>query len=181
MRAKPIRSIGLGLVAVTVLAACGDGATDDGEADDATPIGTEATPEDASDGSATFDDAETTDAPGDDPAVDADTDTPDDEVDTETSEADTTEPPPDDGVDTEASEVDTTDDEDVADQPAEVVVAEAQIGGRELAEALDPAAAFAGNPLPDLVVDDVGRDTRVNIANLLPSDRPVLVWSWAPH
>lgn len=55
------------------------------------------------------------------------------------------------------------------------------LGGRVLAAELDPESASAGNPLPDVVVDDVGRNTRANVANLLPSDRPVLIWAWAPH
>jgi hypothetical protein len=65
-----------------------------------------------------------------------------------------------------------------ASTPAEEA---APIGGRALAAELDPAAAFDGNPLPDLVVDDLGRSTQANFANLLPSDRPVLLWAWAPH
>ena len=47
--------------------------------------------------------------------------------------------------------------------------------------AVESDAQFDGNPFPDLVVDDVGRDGEANIANILPSDRPVLLWTWAPH
>lgn len=57
----------------------------------------------------------------------------------------------------------------------------APVGGRQLGEALDPASGFDGNPLPDIVVDDVGNDAKVNVANILPAQRPVLVWAWAPH
>jgi hypothetical protein len=35
--------------------------------------------------------------------------------------------------------------------------------------------------LPDLVVDDVGAGAKVNLASLAPSQRPVLLWMWAPH
>ena len=57
----------------------------------------------------------------------------------------------------------------------------APVGGRAFATDVQPGAEFDGNPFPDLVVDDVGRDGRANTANILPSDRPVLLWTWAPH
>ncbi len=60
-------------------------------------------------------------------------------------------------------------------------VPEPVIGGRLLASAVQPAADFDNNPFPDLVVDDIGKDAQVNIRNILPSDRPVLLWAWAPH
>lgn len=59
--------------------------------------------------------------------------------------------------------------------------APAEIGGRALAADVQAAANFDGNPFPDLVVNDIGRDGEVNLRNILPSDRPVLLWSWAPH
>jgi hypothetical protein len=43
------------------------------------------------------------------------------------------------------------------------------------------ASEIATNPFPDLVVDDVGRGTKVNIRNIVPADKPVLLWMWAPH
>ncbi len=66
--------------------------------------------------------------------------------------------------------------EPVAAEPAPAV-----LGGRALTAELQAAANFDGNPFPDLIVNDVSRDTQVNIRNILPSDRPVLLWSWAPH
>ncbi|MDG2232695.1 MAG: hypothetical protein P8L16_02650 [Ilumatobacter sp.] len=57
----------------------------------------------------------------------------------------------------------------------------APLGGRTFSTAVESDAQFDGNPFPDLVVDDVGRDGEANIANILPSDRPVLLWTWAPH
>lgn len=63
--------------------------------------------------------------------------------------------------------------------PAEAVPA--PVGGRAFSTELQPEAQFDANPFPDLVVDDVGRDGQANIANILPSDRPVLLWTWAPH
>jgi hypothetical protein len=35
--------------------------------------------------------------------------------------------------------------------------------------------------LPDLVVEDVGARTRMNLSTLAPSPQPILVWLWAPH
>jgi hypothetical protein len=91
---------------------------------------------------------------------------------------------------TAVATTDATTDTETADTSAESPQVETQsaptapsapIGGRALATDLEPASAFAGNPLPDLVVDDLGRSAQANLANLLPSDRPVLVWAWAPH
>lgn len=66
------------------------------------------------------------------------------------------------------------------DTPAPIL-AEPVIGGRLFATDVQPNAQFDANPFPDLVVDDIGKDARVNIKNILPSDRPVLLWAWAPH
>jgi hypothetical protein len=90
-------------------------------------------------------------------------------------------------IDTAAVEVPPTGETPTATEPPATepasteAPAAAPLGGRALAAELDPAAAFDGNPLPDLVVDDLGRQTQANLANLLPSDRPVLLWAWAPH
>jgi ABC-type glycerol-3-phosphate transport system substrate-binding protein len=35
--------------------------------------------------------------------------------------------------------------------------------------------------LPDVDVVDVGAGATVNLRSLLPSDRPLLIWFWAPH
>ncbi|MGA9277770.1 hypothetical protein [Ilumatobacter sp.] len=70
---------------------------------------------------------------------------------------------------------------DTTAAPAEPEPAPAEIGGRVLAAEVDPASQFEGNPFPDLVVDDVGRRGSANLANVLPSDRPILLWAWAPH
>jgi hypothetical protein len=51
------------------------------------------------------------------------------------------------------------------------------LGGPDVA----PAAEIATNLFPDLVVDDVGRGKKVNIRNIVPADKPVLLWMWAPH
>jgi hypothetical protein len=67
------------------------------------------------------------------------------------------------------------------DAPEVAAPAEPVVGGRLFAPDVQPAAQFDANPFPDLVVDDVGKDAQVNIANILPSDRPILLWAWAPH
>lgn len=46
---------------------------------------------------------------------------------------------------------------------------------------LDPAADMVANQLPDVVVDDIGRGNKVNVRNLAPADKPILLWMWAPH
>ncbi len=46
--------------------------------------------------------------------------------------------------------------------------------------AADPPAEVV-EPLPDVSVQDVGAGTQVNLASLLPADRPILLWMWAPH
>lgn len=52
---------------------------------------------------------------------------------------------------------------------------------RPAAEPAPVPAAPAASVLPDLVVDDVGAGAKVNLASLAPSQRPVLLWMWAPH
>lgn len=42
-------------------------------------------------------------------------------------------------------------------------------------------ADVATNQLPDLVVDDLGNDNKVNLRNYGVGDRATLVWMWAPH
>jgi hypothetical protein len=46
---------------------------------------------------------------------------------------------------------------------------------------LDPAADMVANQLPDVMVDDIGRGNKVNLRNLAPADKPILLWMWAPH
>ena len=47
-------------------------------------------------------------------------------------------------------------------------------------DATDPPAEVV-EPLPDVSVQDVGAGAQVNLASLLPADRPILLWMWAPH
>ena len=46
---------------------------------------------------------------------------------------------------------------------------------------LPPSAEAATSPLPPVAVWDVGDSDWVQFADLLPSDKPLLVWFWAPH
>ena len=46
--------------------------------------------------------------------------------------------------------------------------------------AVRPEADIASNLLPDLVVDNLTTATKVNLRNIVPNDRPVLLWMWAP-
>lgn len=47
--------------------------------------------------------------------------------------------------------------------------------------ALRPEADIATNLLPDLVVDNLNDDNKINLRNIVPSDRPIVLWMWAPH
>ena len=49
------------------------------------------------------------------------------------------------------------------------------------AVAVDPAADLATNLLPDLVVDNLNDDNKVNLRNYGVGDKPILLWMWAPH
>ena len=44
-----------------------------------------------------------------------------------------------------------------------------------------PAAEIDTNVLPSVVVDDLNNDRKVNFRNLVPQDKPVLLWMYAPH
>ena len=44
-----------------------------------------------------------------------------------------------------------------------------------------PASEVDTNRLPNVVVDDLNNDRKVNFRNLVPQDRPVLLWMWAPR
>ena len=61
--------------------------------------------------------------------------------------------------------------------------AEADLPAIEVADAveIDPAADLATNLLPDLVVDNLNDDNKVNLRNYGVGDKPILLWMWAPH
>lgn len=107
----------------------------------------------------------------------ADTEPSDDEppVDPPTTEPSATDA----AVETSAAEAPAS--EAPATEPPPAEPEPAPVGGRAFATAIESDSQFGGNPFPDLVVDDVGRGSEANIANILPSDRPVLLWTWAPH
>ena len=44
-----------------------------------------------------------------------------------------------------------------------------------------PAAEIETNILPNVVVDDLNNGRKVNFRNLVPQDKPVLLWMYAPH
>ena len=60
----------------------------------------------------------------------------------------------------------------VSDLPA-VVVADVL--------AVEPGADLASNLLPDLIVDNLNDDNKVNLRNYGVGDKPVRIWMWAPH
>ncbi len=44
-----------------------------------------------------------------------------------------------------------------------------------------PTTVAVTSPLPAVDVLDVATGETVNFASLIPADRPVLLWFWAPH
>jgi hypothetical protein len=61
---------------------------------------------------------------------------------------------------------------DSDEAPPKVVVADAV--------ALEADADVATNLLPDLVVDHLNDDNKVNLRNYGVNDKPTLLWMWAP-
>ncbi len=54
--------------------------------------------------------------------------------------------------------------------------------GRDLGgEAVAAESDIPTNQFPDLVIDNVSTGTKVNLRNVVPSDRPILLWMYAPH
>jgi hypothetical protein len=51
------------------------------------------------------------------------------------------------------------------------------------ADATGPVAANPAfkNPLPSVTVRDVGAKADINLQSLLPADKPLVIWFWAPH
>lgn len=46
--------------------------------------------------------------------------------------------------------------------------------------AVDPESDIESNILPDVVVDNLTLNNKVNLRNVIPSDKVVLLWMWAP-
>jgi thiol-disulfide isomerase/thioredoxin len=46
--------------------------------------------------------------------------------------------------------------------------------------AIRPESDIPTNLLPDLVVDNLTSDVKVNLRNIVPNDLPILLWMWAP-
>ena len=173
--------------ALLILSACGSGSDDAATApvtdapttvdesadlaaaDDAVDSETAATDVPPADESVPVDESVSTDAPATDDAADGS------EPAGDVAEPETAEAPPEDDDAAEPAEPVAT------EAPAPEPAAEPVVGGRLFAPEVQPDAQFDGNPFPDLVVDDIGKDAKVNLKNVLPSDRPVLLWAWAPH
>lgn len=65
------------------------------------------------------------------------------------------------------------------------LIAAACSGGAESTTGERPdlpvAESSSESPLPQVTVWDVGESEWVQFADLIPSDKPVLLWFWAPH
>ena len=46
---------------------------------------------------------------------------------------------------------------------------------------VEASAEVDTNQLPDVVVDDLNNGRKVNFRNLVPQEKPILLWMWAPH
>ena len=44
-----------------------------------------------------------------------------------------------------------------------------------------PESEFEANLLPSVIVDDINTGRKVNFRNLVPQEKPILLWMWAPH
>lgn len=44
-----------------------------------------------------------------------------------------------------------------------------------------PESDFEANLLPSVIVDDINTGRKVNFRNLVPQEKPILLWMWAPH
>ena len=75
---------------------------------------------------------------------------------------------PDTDVDTEA---------DVEAAPAQASDGRVDLVG---ADVLD-SSEIPTNLLPDVVLDDLTNERKVNFRNLVPQDKPILLWMYAPH
>ena len=152
------RSAALAAAAGLLLVACGASGGEDSQPSPATQAESASTESDTS--SAASDQAAETTAPQADataaeipPADDAATDTPA----------------------TDSAETDGPEPESAAPPLAGI------LGGRQFAEVLADGSNLETNLLPDLLVDDVTREVKVNLRNVFPAERPVLMWMWAPH
>ena len=69
-----------------------------------------------------------------------------------------------------------------ADTASDPAAGQMTTGGRDLGgRSSEARSQINTNLLPDLVVDDVGRGKQVNLRNVFPAPRPVLLWMWAPY
>lgn len=170
-RRAPLRALAGLAACVFIVAACGD----DESAADPTTVETATPPTDSPSTQQSTDsvDPETTTAEtsSDDTATTAAAPTTEAETEAETEPA-PTDPP---GSEAPATQPPAT------EAPVDTAPPDAPVGGRAFADVRSDAAAYDGNPFPDLVVDDLNRGVKANIANVFPADRPVLVWAWAPH
>lgn len=61
--------------------------------------------------------------------------------------------------------------------PASLLDTQVDLVGEEVL----PAAEIESNLLPSVVLDDVTTGRKVNFRNLVPQDKPILLWMYAPH
>ena len=77
----------------------------------------------------------------------------------------------------ESSEVDASQSDSSEAAPAVQAAGLVDLVGAEVTAESDIDA----NLLPSVVVDDLNNDRKVNFRNLVPQEKPILLWMWAPH
>lgn len=78
--------------------------------------------------------------------------------------------------------VDDTADGAAPEQPANAAPTTASTGHVDLVGPdVVPEAEIDTNLLPSVVVDDVTSGRKVNFRNLVPQEKPILLWMYAPH
>lgn len=76
-----------------------------------------------------------------------------------------------------SADSDATAADDAAPTPARTGAGLLDLSGPDIVA----SAEIETNELPDVVVDDLTNGRKVNFRNLVPQDKPILLWMWAPH
>ncbi len=67
--------------------------------------------------------------------------------------------------------------DDIEAAPAPSGSAAVDLVGADVLSASD----IESNLLPSVIVDDINTGRKVNFRNLVPQEKPILLWMWAPH
>jgi|GEM_PF-7104264 len=91
----------------------------------------------------------------------------------------------DDGTDTDTDDAATDTDTDADDAGSDDGATPVAASGAGLVDLIGPDvvadAEVSTNLLPDVVIDDLNNGRKVNFRNLVPQEKPILLWMYAPH